>query len=174
MTAAPTATGLRLPPLVSADRARDIVRRRAPALRQGDIGLRFHPFAGFVHHVRNPMFGATRGTRAYTLVDRSTGKVFVTDPWPPLERVAEDDACPVAPEHPGLALSMAQARALAARTVSVAALQKFRLARTSVITVTDEHELIWKPNLLLTCHGRSGEIRILVDGLNGNYCVLGE
>lgn len=174
MTSAPVATGLRLPPLVSADRARDIVRRRAPALRQGDISLRFHPFAGFVHHVRNPMFGATHGTRAYTLVDRSTGKVFVTDPWPPLERAAEEDAGLVAPEHPGLALSMEQARALAARTVSVAALQKFRLARTSVITVADEHELVWKPNLLLTCHGRSGEIRILVDGLNGNYYVLGD
>lgn len=114
-----------------------------------------------------------RQERLNTLVDRYTGKAFVTDPWPALtladEGVRRDEV-----SDPGWnSTSFETARRRAARLVATIAVRHLRLAGNPHVKETESHELVWKPNWLLSGELHNRPVRILVDGLNGGYYVVG-
>lgn len=167
-------SALEFAPTVTADQAWALVQAKAPGLRRGGEQLRHHPFAGFVHTFAVPRFrNPLRQERMNTLVDRYTGKAFITDPWPAL--AAPD---PAARRHevndPGWnSTSFATARRRAARLVGTVAMRHLRLAQNPRVREEESHELVWKPNWLLTGELQDRQVRILVDALSGGYYVVG-
>lgn len=165
---------LEFSPTVTADQAWTVVRAKAPGLMRGTEELRYHPFSGFVHSFVVPKFrNPRRQERLNTLVDRYTGKAFVTDPWPALtlvdEHVRRDEV-----SDPGWnSTSFETARRRAARLVATIAVRHLRLAGNPQVKETESYELVWKPNWLLSGELHNRPVRILVDGLNGGYYVVG-
>src|SRR5690606_18866848 len=66
-----------------------------------------------------------------------------------------------------------EARNRATRIICAARLRRFRLAQHCDLEELESYELIWKPNWLLTGTIGTQKFKILVDGLNGGYYVVG-
>lgn len=167
-------SGLEFPSAVTADQAWAVVQAKAPGLVRGAEQLRYHPFSGFVHTFVVPRFRNPLGQeRMNTLVDYYTGKAFITDPWPALTTV-DAGVCRSEVSDPGWnSTSFDTARRRAARLVGTVAIRHLRLAQNPRLEETESHELVWKPNWLLTGQLQNRPVRILVDALNGGYYVVG-
>ena len=161
-------------PTLDAAQAAAVVRAKAPAFRSTAARLRWHPFAGFVYRVEHPLIRLTgRPQRAYTLVDRLSGSAALTDPWPPLGELTEEQRGECVADPGWNSVDLDEARFRAKRLVATATMRRNRLSRAAEITEIGAYETLWKPNWLLT--GRLGdrELTVLVDGLSGGYYVVG-
>lgn len=167
-------SGVKFAPAVTADQAWNVVRAKAPGLVRGAEELQYHPFSGFVHTFAVPKFrNPLRQERMNTLVDRYTGKAFITDPWPELEPVAVDAVRHEVSDPGWNSTSFEAARDKAARLVGTVAVRHLRLAQNPRVKEIASHELVWKPNWLLSGQLQKQPLRILVDALNGGYYVVG-
>jgi hypothetical protein len=167
-------SALKFSPVVTADQAWTVVRAKAPGLVRGAEELQYHPFSAFVHTFAVPKFrNPRRQERMNTLVDRYTGKAFITDPWPELEPVLTDAVRNEVSDPGWNSTSFEAARRKAARLVGTVAVRHLRLAQNPRVKELESHELVWKPNWLLSGQLQNRSIKILVDALNGGYYVVG-
>lgn len=158
---------------LSEEQAWEGVSKKAPGIRQLGAELSHHPFSGFVHGYRTASRWAGE-SRIHTLVDRLTGKTFITDPWPPLLAAEGEPAAVGHVADPGWnTIGFEAARQRSGRLVSTAIMRKNKLGRDAGIREVASHELIWKPNWLLEAALGDRKLRILVDGMNGGYYVVG-
>lgn len=159
---------------VSADQAWAAVQAKAPRLARVGESLSYHPFAGFEHVFSVPRFrNPLRRERVNTLVDRYTGKAFITGPWSMLEPIRIGDERARVSDPGWNSTSFETARVQASRLVGTVAMRHLRLAQNPRLEETVSHELLWKPNWLLTGQLHDRTIRVLVDALNGGYYVVG-
>lgn len=159
---------------VSADQAWAVIQAKTPRLLRVGESLSYHPFAGFEHAFSVPRFrNALRRERVNTLVDRYTGKAFITGPWSMLQPIQIGDEWGRVSDPGWNSTSFETARTRASRLVGTVAMRHLRLAQNPRLEETESHELLWKPNWLLTGQLQDQKIRILVDALNGGYYVVG-
>lgn len=162
-------TELELPPLLSEEQAWAALKAKAAGIEPESATLTYHPFAGFVHGMRLPR--SKSESQVHTLVDRLTGKTFITDPWPALRPVSQKHAQVQDPHWNSV--DFEEARMRSRKLVSTASLRKMKLGHNSRIREIEGHEKIWKPNWLLTGHLGKQKLQVLVDGMNGGYYVVG-
>ena len=157
------------PALLTREQASASVRAKAATFEVDSATLSYPPFAGFVHAMALPR--TMEESRIHTLVDRLTGKTFITDPWPELRQAGAGSGRVEDPLWNSI--SFEDARLRSRRLVATASLRKMKLGHNSRIREIQSHEKIWKPNWLLA--GRLGdqELKVLVDGMNGGYYVVG-
>ncbi|ANO50568.1 hypothetical protein [Woeseia oceani] len=149
------------------------IEERLPDISRVAAELRHHPFSGFIHRVYCDMRDRSRAEDVHTLVDRYTGKAYLTPVWPKLEVLPESSAVGSAADPGWNSVSFEHAQQLALQLLRTATLRRLRLLRRKAPEKKQGYELIWKPNWVLTgMHGRQ-ELRILVDGLSGSYYVIG-
>lgn len=159
---------------VSADQAWATIHAKAPRLQRVAESLSYHPFAGFEHTFSVPRFrNPLRREKVNTLVDRYTGKAFITGPWSKLQPIRNDDEGARVRDPGWNSTSFEAARMRASRLVGTVAMRHLRLAQNPRLEETESHELLWKPNWLLTGQLHDRTIRVLVDALNGDYYVVG-
>lgn len=160
---------LEFPALVSEEQAWASVKAKAAGFEPENAALIYHPFAGFVHGMRLPR--SKEESQVHTLVDRLTGKTFITDPWPKMRQASQKHAQVQDPRWNSV--NFEDARLRSRRLVSTASLRKMKLGHNSKIREIVSYERIWKPNWLLSGRLGSQKIQVLVDGMNGGYYVVG-
>lgn len=157
------------PALLTREQASAAVRAKAAAFEVESASLSFHPFAGFIHSMTLPRTRAE--STIHTLVDRLTGKTFITDPWPELRHTASGQGRVDDPRWNSI--SFENARMRSRHLVATASLRKMKLGHNSRIREIHSYEMIWKPNWLLVGKLGDQELKVLVDGMNGGYYVVG-
>lgn len=162
-----------LRPRLTEEDAWEVIEEREPHVCRIGVSLTHHPFSGFVHLVRHPGLPKDADSSIHTLVDRLTGRAYITEAWPLIEHAS--DACDFERvTDPGWnTITYEQARENATRLLRTAALRRYRLARFHTVEEQDGFELIWKPNWVLSAVLDNREFKVLVDGLNGGYYVIG-
>lgn len=165
----PAVNELVLKTLVDDQDSQRILAAKAPGLRVESAKLRHHPFAGFIFEV--PQL-AGRSGQAHVLVDYYSGKAFVCDPWQAedaetdhvLDRVAD-------PQWNTIDFDTARRRAKA--LLSTAALRRARLAWRGGVREKSSVAKVWKPNWMIEASLEKKSYRVMVDGLNGGYFIIG-
>ncbi|HLT91812.1 MAG TPA: hypothetical protein VKZ85_12805 [Woeseiaceae bacterium] len=157
---------------VTEEQAWQAIQARAPRISRIRAELRHHPFSGFVHRFYHPVHGASAPARVHTLVDRLTGKAFISEPWSELVEVDEASQGSSVSDPGWNTITFEQARERSLQVIRVAALRRYRLARRHALEELESHELLWKPNWLLTGMLGQQRLRVLVDGLTGSYYVV--
>lgn len=163
---------LALAPLVTLEQAFSTVRDRAPDLAGADAELKYHPFAGFVYHLHHRLLGLRRCAAVHTLVDRYTGKAWISDAWPGLLREPLDEGSKVA-DPQWNTITFEDARERSERLIRTANLRRYRLSGQPRVEEVESREVIWKPNWLLSGVIAGQPVKVLVDGLSSRYYVLG-
>lgn len=159
---------------LSSDQAWEIAQKKAPLLERVEQTLLYHPFAGFEYAFSVPRLRSKlRRERVNTLVDRYTGKAFITGPWSELQPIAMNEEARRVKDPGWNSTTFETARSKASRLVGTVAMRHLRLAQDPRVEETRSYELLWKPNWLLTGRLQDRTIQILVDGLNGDYYVVG-
>lgn len=154
--------------LVSEQDAGRALRAKAADITIHSARLRHHPFAGFRFHVPQPGGG---GKQAHVLVDYYSGKAFLSDPW---RTIAAADAKLDAVADPQWnTIDFQTARERAESLVRTAAMRRARLAWRGGTREVHSVETVWKPNWLVSSSIAGRDYRIMVDGLNGGYFVIG-
>ena len=160
-------------PAVSEEEAWSIVQAKAPKLRRSKIELRQHPFSGFIYRFRHPGSKRLLEERLHTLVDRFTGSAFITEAWAaPVVLKSLSQESRVSDPH-WRSITFEEARQRATEMIRAASLRRYRLMLRRPLEELESYELIWKPNWLLTGTLMDRQLRILVDGLNGSFYVVG-
>ncbi len=162
-----------LPPIVTAPQAWSVVRERAPGITPVRERLRWHPFSGFEFRIAHPLNGGGSLQRAFAIVDRFTGQATLTDPWPELVQLEEQQSTDLIADPGWNTTGFTEAGSRAHRLVATAALRKHRLATPPTITEVRAVETLWKPNWLLEARLAGRRPQILVDAITGGYYVVG-
>ncbi|WP_279402288.1 hypothetical protein [Arthrobacter sp. JCM 19049] len=154
--------------LVDEQDAWRVLKSKAPQLHAGSARLLHHPFAGFQFQVPQP---ARRQRAAHVLVDYYSGKAFLSDPWR-LEDAAGLDLAKVK-DPKWNTIDFETARHKAAALVRTASMRKAKLAWRGGVKEQSCVRTVWKPNWMLQARIADQDYRIMVDGLNGGYFVVG-
>lgn len=113
-----------------------------------------------------------RCAAVHTLVDRYSGKAYISDAWTELSRACPEQASKVS-DPQWNTVSFDEARERSAKLVRTANLRRYRLSGQPRLEEVDSVDLIWKPNWLVTCAVDDRTVKVLVDGLTSQYYVLG-
>jgi len=153
--------------------AHAIVHRNLPDAAPECTELRHHPFVGFVHAVNHRMVTAEVSPLIHTLVDRFTGRPYLSDPWPGLTNRVDSMGLNEPTDPEWNAVSLNQARHNATRLIRTSLVRRLKLAHGHSLHEKQCLETVWKPNWVITASYRRRPLQVLVDALTGGYYILG-
>ena len=160
-------------PQITEEDAWQIVQERVPELSKTTTELRHHPFSGFVYRLSCDVNDLSLGDEVHALVDRYTGKAYLTSVWPALEELQRTSDIGVVADPGWNSVTFEQAQHKAVQLMRTASLRRFRLLHRKIPEQQQAFELIWKPNWVLTGLFNGQKLQVLVDGLSGAYYVIG-
>lgn len=157
---------------VEADEATQIVLGRMATV--DDVvatQLIYHPYAGVGYVVDRTTLGQRRPLSVHTMVDLRNGAPAICEAWPELAQGVDDCEIP----GPSPIVDARTARRQSRHCVLRALLKrKFSLRHPALVEV-DYVSPLYKPNWILDLriNDQDRRVRVLVDGLNGGYHVVG-
>lgn len=138
-----------------------------PGLALTDAELTHYPMTGIVFLLRASRGPASRldGQLLHSLVDRTTGQAFSSDPWTLDDQVAGGTLSPE--KEATFRLTQEDAISAARRMVATQLIKRVRLGGHFELKVSEIVEPLWKPNWYF----ETAKHRVLVDALNGSLAV---